>query len=152
MSKSDAFETAMLKFVFQNDNSGMTGATNWLSGTPAPGSTSLYVSLHNIDPTEGGIQSTGEITYTTYTRIGVTRNAGGWAVAGSTASNAGPVQFPICTSGSATATYFGIGTASTGAGNLMYSGILSSGQLNILSTPVQIQPVFATGALTITED
>ena len=48
----------------------------------------------------------------------------------------------------ATLTYFGVGTDSSGAGKLLYSGALTSS----LAVSSGIQPQFAAGDLDITED
>ena len=106
------------------------------------------ISLHSADPGEAGDQSTNEISYTGYARVAVNRTGGGWTRAVSTISNTALVQFGQCTAGTATATHFGIGTDSTGAGNLLLKGALNAS----LSISNGIQPQFAAGALTATVD
>ena len=143
MSKSNSCETSLLSIVFN--------ATTWAdlaeNDTTSP-ATSLYVSLHTADPGEAGTQLTSEATYGSYARVAVVRTAGGWTVSGDTVSNAALVQFPACTSGSNTITYFGVGTLSSGAGQLLYSGVLTSS----LAVSTGIQPQFAINALTIQEN
>lgn len=109
----------------------------------------LYVSLHTADPGDAGTQSTSEVAYTGYARVGVSRTAGGWSVAGGVASNVAPVLFPI-NSGvtTPTATHFGIGTAANGAGVLLYSGALTAN----LMIPAMGEPNFPAGQLQIVED
>jgi hypothetical protein len=109
---------------------------------------SFYIALHTADPGEAGDQETSEIAYTSYARVAVARSAGGWTRSVSTISNTALVQFPQCTGGSGTATYFSIGTASTGAGSIILSGALSSS----LSISNGIQPQFSAGAMTATVD
>jgi hypothetical protein len=108
----------------------------------------FYISLHTADPGEAGNQSTSEASYTSYARVAVARTGAGWTLTAQTVSNTALVQFPQCTGGSSTVTYFGIGTDSTGAGNLLMSGSLASA----LSVSNGIQPQFAAGAMTVTVD
>lgn len=126
-------------------------ATAWAdiaeNDTSAP-LTSLYLSLHTADPGVGNSQLTNESAYTNYTRIAVLRTTGGWAVpsSGST-ENVALVQFPQCGVTGSTVTHVAIGTASSGAGNVLYAGALSA-PLAVANT---IQPQFSAAALTVTE-
>ena len=87
--------------------------------------TNLYLSLHSSDPTASGNQTSNEVSYTGYARVSVARSASGWTISGNQATLASAVSFPACTGGSATGAYLGIGTASSGAGNLLYAGPIS---------------------------
>jgi hypothetical protein len=107
----------------------------------------LYVGLYTADPGTGNSQSTNETSYTNYTRIAVVRTTSGWTVSTNTAVNAALIQFPQCGATGATLTYVAIGTASTGAGNVLYSGALNSS----LTVASGIQPQFNASALTVTE-
>lgn len=111
--------------------------------------TNLYVSLHTGDPGVGNSQLTNEGTiYTNYTRIAVARTTSGWDVpSGAATANAALIQFPQCGASGATITHVAIGTASSGAGTVLYAGALSSP----LTVSNGIQPQFAAGALDITE-
>jgi hypothetical protein len=60
--------------------------------------------------------------------------------------NAAAVNFPKATGGSETATYFGIGTAASGAGVLLFRKALTSS----LAISNNIRPQFAAEALTVT--
>ncbi len=113
MSKTNAFETALLTFVFNATPIAM------LTGV-----TTLYVSLHTDDPTEAGNQTTFETSYGAYARKGVARTAAGFIITGNSASPAATIIFPQCTSGNVEITHVGIGTDLTGVGNLIYSGVL----------------------------
>lgn len=106
-----------------------------------------YVALYTADPGEAGTAITSEATYTSYARVAVTK-ASAWTDGGSSFTNTALVQFPKCTGGTNTITHFGIVTTSTGAGQLLYSGALSSS----LSVSNNIQPQFGAGELQITED
>lgn len=146
MSKSNTWETALLALVFNNDNAANIGDATGLRGSSTAGS--LYVSLHTGDPGEAGSQTTNECAYTSYARVAVARSGAGWTVSGNAVTNAALVQFPQCTGSSETATYFGIGTASSGAGVLLYKGALSAS----LAISSGIQPQFGAGDLDGTED
>lgn len=145
MSKSNTFENDLLLLVFNNTGISLVGDATGLRGATAAGS--LYVSLHTADPGEPGIQTTSEVAYTSYARVAVARSGAGFTVTANSVSPAAAVTFPACTGGTATATYFGIGTDSTGAGKLLYSGSLTP-TLSI-STGVTAQLTTATA---ITED
>jgi hypothetical protein len=144
MSMTNAAEAALLDLLFLNVDWADIGDAGGLLQSASDGS--FYVSLHTADPDEAGDQSTSEIAYTSYARVAVARAAGGWTRTGSTIANTALVQFPQCSGGSGTATHFGIGTDSSGAGNLILKGALSSS----LAISLGIQPQFAAGALTTT--
>lgn len=146
MSKSNAWETDLLKLVLQNIDAANIGDATGLRGSSGAGS--LYVSLHTADPGEAGDQTTNEVSYTGYARVAVARNNTAWTVSGNNGENAGTVTFPQCTGGSATATHFGVGTASSGTGKLLYKGALGSS----LAISNNVIPEFGAGALDITED
>lgn len=109
--------------------------------------TNLYVSLHTADPGVGNSQLTNEVAYTNYLRIAIVRTAVGWTVATNTAINAALAQFAQCGVTGASATHVAIGTASAGAGNVLYAGALSA----TLTIANLIQPQFAASALVVTE-
>jgi hypothetical protein len=143
---TNAAEAALLDLLFLNTDWANIGDAAGLQNSATAGS--FHISLHSADPGEAGNQSTNEISYTGYARVGVARTAGGWTRTTSTIANTALVQFPQATGGTATATHFGIGTDSTGAGNLLLKGALNSS----LSISNGIQPQFAAGALTATVD
>jgi len=123
VSKSNTFESDLLLLVFNNTDAGLIGDATGLRGSSTAGS--LYVSLHSSDPGEAGDQTTNEVAYTSYARVAVARSGAGWTVTGNSVSPAANVDFPECTGSTATATHFGVGTASSGAGKLLYKGALS---------------------------
>lgn len=115
------------------------------SSSPA---TNLYLSLHTADPGVGNNQTTNETAYTNYVRIAISRTTGGWDVPSSGATaNAALAQFAQCGVTGATLTHVAIGTASSGAGTVLYAGALSSS----LAVANGIQPQFAAGALDVVE-
>lgn len=146
MSKANTFEADLLKLIFQNVNIANLGDATGVRGSTTAGS--LYVSLHTADPGEAGDQTTSETTYTGYARVAVARSSSGWTISGSQISNNAAVTFGACTAGTPTITHFGVGRDSSGAGELLYSGALTSS----LAVSPGITPEFAAGQLTITED
>jgi hypothetical protein len=124
MSASNALETALLNHIFQNAEIANVGDSTGLRGSSTAGS--LYVSLHTADPGEAGDQTTSETAYTNYARVAVVRSGSGWTVSGNNASNAAAVTFPECGATGATITHFGIGTAASGAGVLLFKGALTA--------------------------
>lgn len=123
MSKSNVFENDFLKLVFNNVAIAGVGDAGGLLASAAPGS--LYVSLHSADPGEGGDQSTSEVSYGAYARVAVARDGSNWNVTNNSVSPVAHIEFPQCTSGTATVTHVGIGTSASGAGKLLYKGSLS---------------------------
>lgn len=113
----------------------------WRSGA------SRYIALHTADPGVAGSQTTSEATYTSYARVTVTAATAFTAAAAASTSNAALIQFPQCTGGTNTITHVSIGTAASGAGQIIYSGALSAS----LAVANLIQPQFAASALTATE-
>ena len=142
MSKANGFETDVLNITF---NATLAAHLGVLDTT---GNANLYVSLHTGDPGEAGSQTTSECAFGSYARVAVARSGVGWTVSGNTVENAAGISFPECTSGSETVTYVGIGTITSGAGQLLYSGALSASRS--VSSGITLQ--FAAGALTVSED
>ncbi len=120
MSKSNTFENDWLKLVFN-----ATAIANIADNAAASPLANLYVSLHTADPGEAGDQTTSEVAYTSYARVAVARTSGGWTVTANSVSPVATVGFPAGTGGAGTATHFGVGTASSGAGKLLYSGTIT---------------------------
>lgn len=134
MSISNATETALLQYIFENT------APAWDAATQ------LDIHLHTADPGEAGTSSTSEATYGSYAVVTVSRSGTGWSTSGPTTTNDALIQFPQCTSGSNTITHVSITpNAST---TILFSGALSSS----LAVSTGIQPQFAASALSITLD
>ncbi len=144
MSATNAMENAVLLLYFNNTDHALVGDAAGLQNSATAGS--LYVSLHTADPGEAGDQTTNESAYGSYARVAVARSGAGWTVSGNAVSNAAAVTFPACTSGTSTITHFGIGTASSGTGSLLFKGTCS------LSVSTGITPEFAIGELDVTAD
>ena len=126
MSAGNTLETQLLALVLNNVNAANIGDATGLRGSTTAGS--LYLSLHTGDPGEGGDQTTSEVTYTSYARVALARDGTKWTVSSvSGVGTAAGVQssFPAGTGGAGTATFFGVGTASSGAGVLLFSGAIT---------------------------
>ena len=142
MSKSNAYETALLELIFN-----ATAFADIAENDTTSPATSLYVSLHTADPGDAGTQATNEATYTGYARVGVVRTSGGWTVTGNSVSPVADVNFGAWTAGAETITHAGIGVASSGAGVLLYSGALDTS----IVMGAGVVPKILAGS-TITED
>lgn len=146
MSMTNAAETALLTLVFNNTDWANIGDVAGLQNSATAGS--FYVSLHTGDPGEAGTQTTSEATYTSYARVAVARSGAGWTVSAANVSNTAAVNFPAATGGTNSITHFGIGTDSSGTGNLIFKGALSAA----LSVSTGITPSFAIGELDVNLD
>lgn len=120
MSKSNTFETDLLTLIFNG-----TAIANLADNASSSPLTNLYLSLHTADPGETGVQTTSECTYTSYARVAVARTSGGWTITGNSVSPVADIVFPTSTGGTNTATHAAIGTASSGAGKILYSGTVT---------------------------
>lgn len=146
MSLTNAAETELLSLLFENLSWANIGDAAGILKSTADGV--FYISLHTADPGEAGDQTTSEATYTGYVRKSIARGIAQWTVSGNNVDNDNIIQFAACTGGSNTITHFGIGTDSSGAGNLVIYGALSAS----LAVSNGITPEFAAGALDITAD
>lgn len=146
MSMSNASETNLLLLLFNNTDWANIGDAAGLQNSATAGS--FYVALHTADPGDAGNQSTNEVSYTGYARVGVARSGAGFTVTGNQVVNAATVQFGECTAGSATATYFSVGLGSAGATDILYSGALDASR----SISAGITPLFNPGDLEGTVD
>jgi hypothetical protein len=117
MSKGNTFENDLLKLIFNG-----TAIADIADNDATSPLTNLYIALHTADPGEAGDQTTSEIAYTSYARVAVARNSGGFTVTANSVSPAANINFPAGTGGSGTATHFSVGTLSSGAGKILYSG------------------------------
>ena len=120
MSKGNTFENDFLKLIFN-----ATAIADLADNDATSPLTNLYVSLHTADPGEAGDQTTTETAYTSYARVAVARTVGGWTVTANSVSPAANIDFPQCTGGTSTVTHFAVGTASSGAGKVLYKGTVT---------------------------
>lgn len=142
MSKGNTFENDLLKLIFNG-----TAIANLADNAASSPNTNLYVSLHTADPGEAGDQTTSEATYTSYARATVARTTGGWTVTNNSVSPVANIDFAAATGGTNTITHFGVGTALSGAGKLLYKGTVTPN----ISVSNGVTPRITT-ASTITED
>jgi hypothetical protein len=142
MSKGDTFENDLVKLIFQG-----TAIANIADNAATSPLTNLYLSLHTADPGEAGSQTTSEATYTSYARVAVARTSSGFTIANNQVTLAANTDFPAATGGTNTITHFGIGTASSGAGKLLYKGSLSP----TISVSNGVTPRINSGVI-VTED
>ena len=144
MSKSNAFETALLKLVLNG-----TAIANIADNAASSPATNYYLSLHTADPGESATQTTSEISYTGYARVAVVRTTSGWTVdSAGTATLVSAVNFAASTGGTGgTASFLGIGTAASGAGMILWTGPISP----TITVTSGVTPQIAAGT-TINED
>lgn len=143
MSKGNTFENDLLRLIFN-----ATAIANIADNAATSPLTNLFLSLHTADPGEAGDQTTSEIAYTGYARIGVARTAGGWTVTANSVSPVANIEFGAMTGGAGgTATHAAVGTSVSGAGKVLYKGALTPN----ISVTTGVVPRITTGS-TISED
>lgn len=139
MSATNGMENGVLLLYFNNTDHANIGDAAGLQNSAAAGS--FYLSLHTADPGEAGDQTTNETTYGSYARQAVARSSAGFTVSGNSCTLTATVAFPEATSGTATITHFGLGTASSAAGNLLFKGTVTPN----LSIATGVTPRLTTG-------
>lgn len=144
MSATNAFENGLLSLIFENANYANVGDVTGLRGSTTAGV--FYISLHTADPGETGTQTTSESAYTNYARVSVARSTAGWTVTSGVADNDAAITFAACGATGSTITNVGIGSDTSGTGNLFMTGTAS------LVVSNGVTPQFAIGALDITLD
>jgi len=123
MSISDTTENAILVLIFN-----ATAWANYADNAATSPQTQIAVGLNTADPTDSGTMSSNETTYTSYARVNVNRNSGGWTVSGSSPTSTSPVAaitFPAGTGGSGTVTFFATGKTGGGAAAILWSGTVT---------------------------
>lgn len=149
MSLSNSAESNLLLLVFNNTNWANVGDATGLRGSTTAGS--FYVALHTASPGETGNQTTSEATWTNYARVAVARSAGGWTISGTAptqAANTSATTFATSGSGPQTMTDFSVGRDSSGAGEILWYGPLTSS----LVVNNLVTPSFASGNLVCNAD
>lgn len=123
MSFSDFTENALLALLFN-----ATAIANIADNAATSPFTQIAVAGHTADPGDAGTQTTSEMAYTSYARVNVNRNSGGWTVSGTTPTQVVPVaaiSFPAGTGGSGTMAYFSTGKTGGGATAIYASGTVT---------------------------
>jgi len=146
MSATNLFETSLLGLLFTNVDAANVGDATGLRGSTTAGV--FWISLHTGTPGETGDQTTSETVYTNYARQDEARNTTQWTVTGNTADNDNAIGYPTCGATGATLTHFGLGSATSGAGNLFLYGTLTAS----LAVSNGVTPSFAAGALDVSLD
>lgn len=118
--KGNTFINDYLKLLLQ-----ATAIANIADNAATSPLTNLYWALAVANPAATGDQTTSEAAYVSYARTAAARSSGGFTISGQTANPAATVSFPPATGGSETETYATLGTASSGAGKLLYFGQIS---------------------------
>ena len=140
MAKPQTFSGDFLKLILN-----ATTITGIAQNAASP-NTNVFVALHTADPS-AGTQSTSEISYTGYARVGVARTTGGWTVTSNAASPAASVTFGASTGGTGgTASFWSVGELTSGTGKIFWSGAISPA----IVVTSGITPIL-TSASTITE-
>jgi hypothetical protein len=124
VSKSNAWEAALLDLLFLNQNFAGVGDATGLRGSTVAGN--LYLAAHTADPGETGTQTTNECTYAGYGRVARPRDGSNWVRTGNSISPTSDVQWPFASGGPAdVATHWSAGIASSGSTAILYKGTLS---------------------------
>lgn len=111
--------------------------------------TTVAMALTTVTPTDAMDGTTiTEATYTGYARKTIAA-ADLNAASGGTSTNANAITFAACTGGSSTIIGFAIcDNATTGAGNVLYWGTVTSKVIDTSNTPATV----AAGGLSVSED
>ena len=120
MSIANVTETAILKLIYQ-----AVAWANYADNAAATPQTVVDNALHTGDPLDTGTQSTSETTYTSYTRVSVSRTTGGWTEASGTITPVANIDFPAGTGGAGTITNWSTGKSGGGTSSILWSGTVS---------------------------
>jgi hypothetical protein len=106
--------------------------TTWANVLQNAGSplTNFYLAFHTADPGISGYQNTSEAAYSGYGRTAIARTNAQFTVTqnsgtSSTVALVNAQSTPISGGAGSNITNFSIGTASTGAGNILFSGTVT---------------------------
>lgn len=140
--KSDTFENALLKLIFQQV------AIASIADNAASPATALWIRLHSQTLADTASGSTDELNYTAYAAQSLTRTsgAGGWSVTSNSVYPVDAITFPT-TDANATVQAVSINSVSTGTFYPLYIGTISP----TFSISSGERPILATNSL-ITED
>lgn len=144
MSATNSFESAILRHILLNEPIIDIGDAGGLLPSVADGD--VYVCLLTQDPGEDGA-ITNEAAWGGYARVAVPRDGTGWTEANGQARNFANINFPECTGGSETDTYFGICKTLAGDDMILHGELPSP-----LLMSIEVQPQFGPNALTINMD
>lgn len=142
MSIADTTENSILALLFN-----ATAWANIADNAATTPITQIACALHTADPGDAGNQSTSEATYTSYARVNVNRNSGGWTVTANSVSPVANISFPAATAGTNTITFASTGKTGGGATNIFWSGAVTPS----ISVSTGVTPQLSTSS-TITLD
>lgn len=109
----------------------------------------VYIALYTSDPGEAGSANTNECTGTGYARVAVTNNGTSWTVTGNAVTNDNIIDFGTAGAGGwGTVTHFAIVSSASGAGDILFSGALTTPKTINAGDPV----TFPAGSLSTTAD
>lgn len=137
MSFFDTTENSLMALIFN-----ATAWANYADNAATTPQTQIACALHTADPGEAGNLSTSEVTYTSYARVNVNRNSGGWTVTANSVSPVATIGFPAGTGGSGTATFGSVGKTGGGAA----AGVMSGSITPSIPTGSGITPQLSTAS------
>ena len=120
MTIGNTTETNILKLVYQ-----AVAWAGYADNAAASTETVIHNSLHVADPGEAGTMSTSETTYTSYTRVAVSRSTGGWTESTGTILPVANIDFAAGTGGGGTITHWSTGKTGGGTSTILWSGTVS---------------------------
>jgi hypothetical protein len=123
MTISNTTEDAILKLVYQ-----AAAWANYADNAAATPQTAVDNALHVADPLDAGTMTTSETTYTSYTRVAVTRSSlvAGWIQPASGSISPGSnIDFPAGTGGAGTISNWSTGKTGGAAAAILWTGSVS---------------------------
>jgi hypothetical protein len=120
MTIGNATETAVLKLIYQ-----AIAWANYADNAASTPETLVFNALHTGDPLDAGNMSTSETTYTSYTRVSVSRNTTGWSESSGTIFPVANIDFAAGTGGAGTITHWSTGKSGGGTSSILWSGTVS---------------------------
>lgn len=121
MSKGQTSANDYLKLIYN-----ATAIPNIADNAASSPLANIFWALHSSEPGETATQDSNEVSYTGYGRVSVARTTGGHTVTNDAVSPVSTVSFGACSAGSATATHFSTGVATSGATKILHSGVIGS--------------------------
>lgn len=129
--KGATFASQLLSLFFNG-----TAIPNLAVNATSSPLTVLYGALHTADPTATGNQTSNEVTYTGYTRLSIARTSSGFTVSGASVSPTASLIWPTPTGAAGqTASFWSIGIAVSGAGQILYAGPFTPSQVITVGLP-----------------
>lgn len=152
MSKSNSFESKILRHILINEAITGIGDANGLPASATAGN--VYLRLHKVALGEADAGNTSEADYTGYAPVAIARSAAGFSEANGVATNVADIVFGLCTAAGHDIVGWSLNTTNSGAGTVLYKGSIlgNDGNPATIAVAVNGKPVIAAGSLTISED